>query len=100
MDNQLLKINEANQRPRDFRYSLLPNGILSGKIKTIGQVLKLITRSALARDLYMDKKTLDIRLADPSKWTVGELNRMTVLFGVPLTYVMELVLGRPLNENP
>lgn len=99
MEQNTPQTKEKIERSRDFVYTLLPNGITSGKIKTIRQVLKIITRATLAYDLHMDKKTLDQRLSDPSKWTVGELTRMTELFGVPLRYVIELVLGRPIADH-
>lgn len=40
-----------------------------------------ISREELARVLRMSVRTLQRRLADPTTWTVGEMNRLGGVFG-------------------
>src|SRR5580698_8599070 len=76
---------------RDSRYDLIEPMLSQGKIVSFTDVFKYIKKTVVAIDLGKKVDRFTVMMHDPRKFSVGDLYRMSDLFGINARQLFELI---------
>jgi len=67
---------------KDKRYGIVKKLIISGYITTFSEVLEVLPKTVLSRDLKIHHQTFDKLIEDLEKFTLKNIYRLALLIGV------------------
>jgi hypothetical protein len=84
---------------RDSRYDLIEPMLSQGKIVSFTDVFKYIKKTVVAIDLGKKVDRFTVMMHDPRKFSVGDLYRMSDLFGINARQLFELIDNEVLQKH-
>jgi len=76
---------------RDSRYDLIEPMMSQGKIVSFKDVFKYIKKTVVAIDLGKKVDRFTVMMNDPKKFSVGDVYKMSALFGISARQVFALI---------
>jgi hypothetical protein len=84
---------------RDSRYDLIEPMLSQGKIVSFTDVFKYIKKTVVAIDLGKKVDRFTAMMNDPRKFSVGDVYKMSDLFGISSRQMFELIDNEVLQKH-
>ena len=84
---------------RDSRYDLIEPMMSQGKIVSFTDVFKYIKKTVVAIDLGKKVDRFTVMMNDPKKFSVGDVYKMSGLFGISARQVFALIDNEYLQKH-
>ena len=84
---------------RDSRYDLIEPMMSQGKIVSFTDVFKYIKKTVVAIDLGKKVDRFTVMMHDPTKFSVGDIYRMSDLFRISPKQLFELIDNEYLQKH-
>src|SRR3984885_14328527 len=84
---------------RDTRYDLIEPMMSQGKIVSFTDVFKYIKKTVVAIDLGKKVDRFTVMMHDPKKFSVGDIYKMSDLFGISAKRMFDLIDNEVLQKH-